>query len=316
MSDRRFALVLFLTLLFLEPRPPAAALEPAADPPAQLPVALLEELRRGAAGDWVAVVGELARDTAEGIIETCLRQTAEGVEPGMAYFLSAAGPEEGLRVPLPGAEKLGYFYRKLDFAALGLPAMGMDLIVAVPPERAESAVSFLQAAANRLRPGGRLILWRAAASAGDATLDALRQRFRLAHLEEVAASSEASGSAELLVGKASVPAVVTAQELDQALKNRPPSLLADVRPAAEYRAGHIPGARSVTLGSLSRLRWREAGGASAAIYGSGEATAKKAATVLLEQGLTRIYVLRGGMDAWMAAGLPTETGQRTEAKSK
>ena len=83
--------------------------------------------------------------------------------------------------------------------------------------------------------------------------------------------------------------------------------LIDVRNDVEWGAGHIPGARHVTLGYLAdRLAdiprdkpivlQCQAGGRSSI-----------GASLLRARGFDRVVNLEGGMNAWMSAGLPTET---------
>lgn len=42
-----------------------------------------------------------------------------------------------------------------------------------------------------------------------------------------------------------------------------------------------------------------------------EATSARAALLLTERGYTQVYALRGGWNAWLAAGLPTESSKLT-----
>ena len=84
------------------------------------------------------------------------------------------------------------------------------------------------------------------------------------------------------------------------------ALLIDVREAHEYEAGHAPGAKLVPLGTLSQhlpnlpkdreiLFICQSGSRS----GVGADLARRA-------GFTKVYNVRGGMNAWARAGLPTK----------
>ena len=86
----------------------------------------------------------------------------------------------------------------------------------------------------------------------------------------------------------------------------------DVRPAEEYRAGHIPGAISVPLADLERRlaelpRTREI---VAYCRGPYCVFAYQAVELLRAQGL-QARRLQGGFPEWRAAGLPVEIGARS-----
>lgn len=84
--------------------------------------------------------------------------------------------------------------------------------------------------------------------------------------------------------------------------------LIDVREPQEYFGdlGHVPGAQLVPLGMLLDIaaawdRDREI----VLVCRSGGRSAR-AASGLAKRGFRRLYNLRGGMEAWHAAGLPVE----------
>jgi rhodanese-related sulfurtransferase len=90
-----------------------------------------------------------------------------------------------------------------------------------------------------------------------------------------------------------------------------PVPLVDVRSAVEYRAGHVPGAKSVPLEEIDADRLAEQTG----IDGIGRATtlylscqsgvrATQAAEKLHDAGLHDLAILDGGTEAWEKAGLP------------
>jgi rhodanese-related sulfurtransferase len=106
-------------------------------------------------------------------------------------------------------------------------------------------------------------------------------------------------------------ATITPQQLHAAqLRGDRPALL-DVRTAAEYRAGHIPGAQLIPVGELrpaevtSRFR-HAAPGHREPLYitcGSG-ARARQAAERLQQAGFTSLVLVEGGTQGWEQAGLP------------
>jgi glyoxylase-like metal-dependent hydrolase (beta-lactamase superfamily II) len=77
-------------------------------------------------------------------------------------------------------------------------------------------------------------------------------------------------------------------------------LVIDVRQAAEYAAGHVPGATHVELGSLADSLSRLPAGPVAVMCGHGERAAT-AASVLEASGHTDVAVFQGGPDDWSAA---------------
>ena len=74
----------------------------------------------------------------------------------------------------------------------------------------------------------------------------------------------------------------------------------DVRQAAEYAGGHLPGARNIELGALARQARGLAGRPVTVMCGHGERAAT-AASVLERAGHTRVAVLTGGPPDWSAS---------------
>jgi rhodanese-related sulfurtransferase len=92
---------------------------------------------------------------------------------------------------------------------------------------------------------------------------------------------------------------------------RPPCAVLDVRPAARYAAGHVPGARSTTLEELERAL--PAGATAAAeivVVGEGpdDPLVRSAALALRRRGARRVAELAGGMLEWRRAGGRLEAG--------
>ncbi|MGE5481701.1 MAG: rhodanese-like domain-containing protein [Bacteroidota bacterium] len=88
------------------------------------------------------------------------------------------------------------------------------------------------------------------------------------------------------------------------------SQLVDVREPDEYAAGHIPGARLVPLNALL-ARPREHLRADDVVFvcavGVRSALACEMAAAI---GLTRIYNLEGGTEAWVSSGYPVEKTEK------
>jgi rhodanese-related sulfurtransferase len=84
-------------------------------------------------------------------------------------------------------------------------------------------------------------------------------------------------------------------------------LVLDVRESREYRAGHVPGARSLPLSLLPvRLAELPRGRAVYVVCESGGRSAQ-ATSLLRSVGIPAVNVA-GGTGAWIAAGRPVEVG--------
>ena len=87
-----------------------------------------------------------------------------------------------------------------------------------------------------------------------------------------------------------------------------PASVVDVRQAAEYAGGHLPGARSMELGGLASAAADLTGRPLVTMCGHGERAAT-AASVLERAGIAEVAVLRGGPGDWArATGQPLEAG--------
>ena len=101
---------------------------------------------------------------------------------------------------------------------------------------------------------------------------------------------------------------VSSQELLARLRSGEPLLVVDVRPAEEYRAGHVPGALSIPLIELEgRLRELPSDREIVA-YCRGPycAYAPEAVRMLRGRGF-RARILEDGLPEWAAAGHPVES---------
>ena len=111
---------------------------------------------------------------------------------------------------------------------------------------------------------------------------------------------------------------ISAEEVQQRLKQDPNALLVDVRDAAEIPStGLATGGLNISLGMLpvradlelseekrdARLQERSRQIITACQLGPNGAIGAK---LLKDMGFTSVSYLEGGMEAWKAAGLPTE----------
>lgn len=107
-------------------------------------------------------------------------------------------------------------------------------------------------------------------------------------------------------------ALTRIQEIDAAtllerIERRHPFHLVDVREAAEFAAGHLPGARHLSKGILERDIERVIPDTDAEIvlYCGGGFRSALAADALQRMGYRRVHSLAGGWRGWTDHGLPT-----------
>jgi rhodanese-related sulfurtransferase len=121
------------------------------------------------------------------------------------------------------------------------------------------------------------------------------------------ASSAASPTpAPTVAGPVAMPAEVSVT--DAAALRDGGALMLDVREPDEWAAGHIPGATLIPLGQLaSRLSEVSREATIVTVCRSGRRAAE-ARDILLGAGYQAVASMSGGMNEWVAAGLPVVTG--------
>lgn len=82
----------------------------------------------------------------------------------------------------------------------------------------------------------------------------------------------------------------------------------DVRSAAEYREGHIPGALNIPFDQVAERISEVDAPQGVALYCMMGPRARRGESALLAAGYTPVLHLEGGLAAWQAAGLPVERG--------
>lgn len=90
------------------------------------------------------------------------------------------------------------------------------------------------------------------------------------------------------------------------LINRRNALVVDLRPAAEYGAGHLPSACSVEFGELQAKAGQLAKNKATPVLlvcQNGQQS-QKARKIVEEAGYQDVHVLQGGVAAWQQAGMP------------
>jgi rhodanese-related sulfurtransferase len=96
-----------------------------------------------------------------------------------------------------------------------------------------------------------------------------------------------------------------------ALVNRDNALVVDLRPAADFEKGHIPGSRNVQTSQFDPENKQLAAARALPVVlvcKAGQASGD-AAKRLLKAGFERVYVLDGGIGAWQQADLPLAKGR-------
>ena len=81
----------------------------------------------------------------------------------------------------------------------------------------------------------------------------------------------------------------------------------DVRDAAEWERGHVPGARLLPLAHLRANPGKGLPESGVLFVCAGGVRSQTAARVALEHGITRVYSVIGGTTSWVKAGLPLST---------
>ena len=96
----------------------------------------------------------------------------------------------------------------------------------------------------------------------------------------------------------------------KALLAEPPAglIIVDVRTPQEFQQGHLPGARNMDFfgGSFERQSQALPKDAPVLLYCRTGKRSAAAAKTLGEAGVTRIYHMHQGIEAWQQAGLPLE----------
>jgi phage shock protein E len=103
------------------------------------------------------------------------------------------------------------------------------------------------------------------------------------------------------------PPSVTAQDVAGRLGDPSPPLILDVRTPQEFASGHIRGARSVPLPDLPAALDRLPQDREIVCVCASGSRSKRASSMIGKRGLL-VLNLKGGMGAWVRAGLPVQRG--------
>lgn len=83
----------------------------------------------------------------------------------------------------------------------------------------------------------------------------------------------------------------------------------DVRTAAEYASGHIPGAVNIPFDQVAERIAEVDAPHGVALYCMVGPRARKGESALLAVGYEQVFHIEGGLSAWQSAGFPVEVTQ-------
>lgn len=91
------------------------------------------------------------------------------------------------------------------------------------------------------------------------------------------------------------------------LMNKDDAIVVDIRPPAEFKKGHILGAKQLKSEQITKADFtsleKHKGKPIIVVCAMGM-TAKKTASSMLKSGFDNVSVLKGGMNTWQGASLP------------
>ncbi len=101
---------------------------------------------------------------------------------------------------------------------------------------------------------------------------------------------------------------ITVEELRRLIEGGQPPTIVDVRTTRSFAVQHIPGALRMTLDEVDPQLAALPRDGEIVLYCTcpNEASAARVARVLMDRGFTRVRPLEGGLDSWIAAGLPVD----------
>ncbi|PXF51710.1 MAG: hypothetical protein C4B55_04975 [Candidatus Methanophagaceae archaeon] len=93
-----------------------------------------------------------------------------------------------------------------------------------------------------------------------------------------------------------------AQRMQQQQRDGGEVVLLDVRPNAEFKAGHLKGATSIPLAELSNRAAELEKSKKIVVFSEDGRNSSRACEILVEQDFDQIYNVFGGMNAWQESG--------------
>lgn len=107
------------------------------------------------------------------------------------------------------------------------------------------------------------------------------------------------------------PKQISVNEAQALLGEQPAGLvIVDVRTPAEYMQGHLQGARNLDYSNPAFAQEAKnlPKDSPILLYCRGGTRSAGAASLLQQEGFTRLMNMQGGLEAWQKAGLPVDTG--------
>jgi phage shock protein E len=101
------------------------------------------------------------------------------------------------------------------------------------------------------------------------------------------------------------PSISAVELHDKRTSGGAPAVI-DVRTAAEYAAGHVPGAINIPFDQVVERIAEVDAPHGVALYCMVGPRARKGESALLASGYASVFHLEGGLAAWQEAGLPVE----------
>jgi membrane protein DedA with SNARE-associated domain/rhodanese-related sulfurtransferase len=101
---------------------------------------------------------------------------------------------------------------------------------------------------------------------------------------------------------------ISVEELRRLIEGGQAPSIVDVRTTRSFAAQHIPGALRMTLDEVDEQLAALPRDGEIVLYCTcpNEASAARVARLLMDRGFTRVRPLEGGLDSWLAAGLPVD----------
>ncbi|MFA9480259.1 rhodanese-like domain-containing protein [Phycisphaerales bacterium AB-hyl4] len=99
------------------------------------------------------------------------------------------------------------------------------------------------------------------------------------------------------------------QQVHQAIENKEPARLIDVRTPGEYASEHVEQAESMPLDQLDPEALKADNGAPLYLFCRTGNRAAQASEKLTAAGLADVRVVEGGLEGWKQAGLPVKRGK-------
>jgi rhodanese-related sulfurtransferase len=137
-----------------------------------------------------------------------------------------------------------------------------------------------------------------------------------AHKALAVAALLLGGAAALMRNTADAAHFISALDLGERVARQDPTLrVFDLRPEAEFEESHVAGAQQTSVTLLTQDAERN--DVDAVVYAESDDEAAQAGKQLRSQGFSRVFVLRGGIDAWRTQVFEPELADNaTDAEKK